>query len=152
MGAFLSGVMPKSFRGIEVRRVRRQRKHLDVAAVFAKELQDFGFLVKRRVVLNQIHSMAAAVIMWQQLFIYERQVRFGVKVFGLVPPDKIASGHTHRAQDLLGVAFAPRGNLRLLTASRPSAIERGCLPKGGFVFIDNQRPFAPGVFFRFGWV
>ena len=144
--------MPKSFRGIEVRRIRGQREHLKVAPVFGEELQDFGLLVKRSVVLNQIHPMAPAVKMWQQLFIHERQIGFGVEVFGLVPPDKITGGHTHRAQNLLGVAFAPRGNLRLLTASRPSSIKRGRLPKGGFVFIDNQRAFTPGVFFRFGWV
>ena len=105
------------------------------------------FLVKRGVVLNQIYTMAAAVIMWQQLFIHKRQICFGVEVFGLVPPDKIAGRHTHRPENLLGVAFAPRGNLRLLPASRPSTIKRGGLSKGGFVFIDNQRPFAPGVFF-----
>lgn len=144
--------MPESLRCIEVRRVRGQRKHLDVAAVFGKELQDFGFLVKRRIVLNQIHSMAATIIMWQQLFIHERQVRFGVEILGLVPPDKITGGHAHRPQNLLGVAFASRGNLRLLTAARPSPIKRGRLPKGGFVFVDNQRAFTPGVFFRFGWV
>jgi len=62
----------------------------------------------------------------------------------------MAGGHTHRSQNLLGVAFAPRGNLRLLTASRPSAIKRGCLSKGGFVFINHQRSFLPGVFFRLG--
>jgi len=144
--------MPKSLRCVEVRRVRGQRKDLDVAAVFGKELQDFGFLVKRRVVLNQIHSMAAAVVMWQQLFIHKRQVRFGVEILGLVSPDKIAGGHTHRPKNLLGVAFAPRGNLRLLTAARPSPIKRGRLSKRGFVFINNQRAFIPGVFFRFGWV
>ena len=96
--------------------------------------------------MNQIYPMAAAVKMWQQLFIHERQIRFGVEVFGLVPPDKITGGHAHRPQNLLRVAFAPRRNLRLLTAARPSPIQRGRLPKGGFVFIDNYRPFAPGVF------
>ena len=124
MGAFLSGVVPKAFGGIKVRRIGGQREHLEVAVMFGKELQNFGLFVKRGVVLNQIHAMAAAIKMRQQFFIHERQVSFGVEVFGLVPPDKIAGGHADRPQDLLGVAFAAGGDLRLLTAARPRAIER----------------------------
>jgi len=144
--------MPKSLRGVEVRRIRGQREHFNVTLVLGKVLQDFGFLMKGGVVLNQIHPMARAVIMRQQLLIHERQVRFGVEVLGLVPPDKITGGHTHRPQNLLGVAFAARGNFRLLTAARPSPIKRWGLSKGGFVFINDQRAFTPSVFFRFGWV
>jgi hypothetical protein len=43
--------MPEPLRGIEIRRIRGQRKHLDLPAVLRKELQDSG-LVKRRVVLD----------------------------------------------------------------------------------------------------
>jgi hypothetical protein len=52
VGAFLPGVMLEPLRGIEIRRTRGQRKHLDLPAVLRKELQDSGLLVKRRVVLD----------------------------------------------------------------------------------------------------
>ena len=152
MRAGLSGVMPEPLGRIEVRRVGRQREDFDVAVVFGKEFQDFRFLMIRGVVLNQIDPMAAAVIMGQQVSIHERQISVGVEVFGLVPPDKIAGGHADRPQDFLRVAFSARGNLRLLTAPRPSALERGRLSKGRFIFVNDHRPFALGVFFRFGWV
>ena len=54
VGAFLPGVMPEPLRGIEIRRIRGQRKHLDLPAVLRKELQDSGLLVKRRVVLDDL--------------------------------------------------------------------------------------------------
>ena len=57
--------MPEPFRGIEIRRIGRKRKHLDVAVMFGEKLQDFGFLVIGGVVLNQINPMATAVIMRQ---------------------------------------------------------------------------------------
>ena len=61
--AGLPGVMPEPLRGIEVRRIGRQRKDFDLAVVFGKKLQDFRLLMIRGVVLNQIDPMAAAVIM-----------------------------------------------------------------------------------------
>src|SRR5271156_6480490 len=141
--------MPKPLRGIEVRRIGRQREHLNVAAVLGKELQDLGFLVKRGVVLNEIYSMAAAIIMWQQFFVHEGYIGFGVEVFGLVPPDKSAGGNPHRPQNLWGGPFATRRNFRLLTAARPSAIECRRLAKGGFVFINNQRALV--LWFALVW-
>ena len=45
-------LMPEPLRGIEIRRIRGRRKHLDLPAVLRKELQDSGLLVKRRVVLD----------------------------------------------------------------------------------------------------
>ena len=96
--------------------------------------------------------MSAAVIMRQQVSVHERQVSLRVEVFVLVPPHKIAVGHTDRAQDFLRVAFPARGDLRLLSAARPSAIKGGRLPKGRFVLVNDYRPFALGVFFRLGRV
>src|ERR1041385_7571080 len=40
VGAFLPGVMPEPLRGIEIRKIRGQRKHLDLPAVLRKELQE----------------------------------------------------------------------------------------------------------------
>ena len=54
--------------------------------------------------------------MRQQDAIDERQIRLGVEVLLLLSPNKIAGGNADRPQDLLGVSFSPRGNLRLLTA------------------------------------
>src|SRR6266403_435387 len=117
--------MPEPLRRIEVRRIGGKGEYLDLAVVFGKKLQDFGLLVIRGVVLNQIDSVTTAVIMRQQVSVYERQIGLGVEVFRLVPPDKIAARHTDRSQDFLRVAFSACGNLRLLTAPRPSAIEGG---------------------------
>ena len=63
VGARLPGVLPEPLRRIEVRRVGRQREHLELAVVLGKIRQDFGLLVIRGVVLNQIDPMAAAVVM-----------------------------------------------------------------------------------------
>src|SRR5882757_8288877 len=94
--------------------------------------------------------MAAAVIMRQQDAIDERQIRLGVEVLLLVSPNKIAGGNADRPQDLLGVSFSPRGNLRLLTAPRPSAVKGRRLPKRCFVLINDHRAFIPGFFFKLG--
>jgi hypothetical protein len=90
--------------------------------------------------------MAAAVIMRQQDAIDERQVRLLIELLLLVPPNKIAGGSADRPQDLLGVSFSPRGNLRLLTAPRPSAVKGRRLPKRCFVLMNDHRAFIPGVF------
>jgi len=63
--------MPEPLRRIEVRRIGRQREDFDLAVVFGKKLQDFGLLMIRGVVLNQIDPMAAAVIMRQQVSVDE---------------------------------------------------------------------------------
>ena len=115
-------------------------------------LERFQLRQARNYLFNQIHAMAAAIKVRQQRFVHEGQVCFSVEVFGLVPPDKIAGGDADRPQDFLGVAFAARGDFRLLPTARPGAIQRGSLAKGRLIFINNQRPFPPGVFFRFGCV
>ena len=150
--ALLPGVLPKPLGCVEIRRVRRKGKHFDLPPVFGKELQNLGLLVIRGVILNQVYPMAAPVIMGQQIFIEEGQISLRIEVFSLVTPGEITAGHADRGQDFLSVAFSARGNLGLLAAPRPGAIESGRLPEGGLVFINDQRPFFPGVFFRFGWV
>ena len=90
--------------------------------------------------------MPATVEMRQQVSVEERQIGWGVEIFCWMMPHKIAGGHTDRPQDFLRVAFSARGNLRLLTAPRPSAVKRGRLPKGRFIFINDYRPFVPGAF------
>lgn len=96
--------------------------------------------------------MAAPVIMGQQISVEEGELGLRVEVLGLVPPHKIAARHTDRPQDFLRVTFAARGDLWLLTAPRPCAIQGGRLAEGRFVFIHDHRPFALGVIFRFGRV
>jgi len=72
--------------------------------------------VVRGVVLKQIHPMAAAVKVRQQVTVHERQISLRVEVFGLVVPDKVTRRHTDRPQDFWRVALAARGNFRLLAA------------------------------------
>ena len=54
--AGLAGVRPEPLRGVEVRRIGGQQEHLDLAVVLGKKLQDFGLLVIRGVVLDQIEG------------------------------------------------------------------------------------------------
>ena len=54
------------------------------------------------------------------------------------------------AQDLLGVALATAGDLRLTADRRPGLVERGRLAEGGFVFVNDYRLFLPGFFLRLG--
>jgi hypothetical protein len=150
--ALFAGVMPEPLGRIEIGRIGRKWKHCDLPVMFGKKFQDFGLLVIRGIVLDQIYPMVATIIMREQCSVDERQISLGVEVFGLVPPDEIAGGHADGPQDLLRVAFAARGNLRLLATPRPSPIKSGCLSKGRFILINDQRPFFPGVFFRLGCV
>jgi hypothetical protein len=142
--------MPEPLRRIEIRRIGRKRKHRDLPIVFAKKFKDFGLLVVGSVILNQIDSMAPAVIMRQQLSVDERQISLGVEVFGLVPPEEITGRHTDRPQDFLSVAFSARGNLRLLPAPRPSPIKSRRLSKGRFILINDYRPSFRAFFLDSG--
>ena len=144
--------MPEPLGRIEIRRIGRKWKHRDLPIMFGEKFQDFGLLVIRGIVLDQIDPMVATVIMREQFSVDERQISLGVEVFGLVPPEEIGGGHADGPQDLLRVAFSARGNLRLLAASRPGPIKSGRLSKGRFILINDQGSFFPSVFFRFGCV
>ena len=63
VGAGHSCVMPEPFRRVEVRRIGWKEKHLDLAVVLGKIVQDFRLLVIGRIILNEKHSMTAAVKM-----------------------------------------------------------------------------------------
>lgn len=54
------------------------------------------------------------------------------------------------AQDLLGVSLAAAGDLRLTADRRPCLVERGRLPEGGFVLVNDYCLFLPGFFLRLG--
>ena len=65
VGAGHARVMPEPLRRVEVGRIGWQEKHLDLAVVLGKIVQDFGLLVIGRIILNEKHPMTAAVKMWQ---------------------------------------------------------------------------------------
>lgn len=52
----------------------------------------------------------------------------------------------HRAENLLRIALARRGNQRLVSAARPSLVEAGVLAKTGFI-TEEQRGLAFSGFF-----
>lgn len=147
MGAGLPGVMPEPLRRNEIRSIGRQRNHCELAVVLGTARQEFGLLVIRRVVLAAIDPVASPVKMREQVALDEGELRLGIAGFGLMPPPQSAARHTDRPQNFLRVAFAALGILGLRTASRPSAIQGRRLTKGRFSLINDQRPFAPGVFF-----
>ena len=67
-----------------------------------------------------------------------------------MPVGEAALVQGNGAQDLLGVALAAAGDLRLPADRRPGLVERGRLAEGGFVFVDDYRRLLPGFFLRLG--
>jgi hypothetical protein len=57
---------------------------------------------------------------------------------------------TDRSKDLLRVALAPGGNVRLAAHSGPGGVQGGRLAERRLVLEDYDRPFAPGFFLRRG--
>jgi hypothetical protein len=55
-----------------------------------------------------------------------------------------------RSKDLLRVALAPGGNVRLAAHSGPGGVQGGRLAERSLVLKDNYRPFASGFFLRRG--
>jgi hypothetical protein len=67
----------------------------------------------------------------------------------LVAVNKLGRLESHRAENLLGIALAPGGDLRALIAGSPGLMQSRALPKRSLVGEDNYRPFGLGVLLRF---
>src|SRR5436190_18707671 len=146
----LPRVVPYPLGGVQLRPVRRQLENLQVAAVFGEIFIGLLLFVIGGVVLNQINPMTSPIKLWHQDLINKRQVSFPLEIVLLVQIGKLGVVQPDRTEHFLRVPFSASGNLGLTTASSPGGMERGRLPKRGFVLENNHRPFAFGVFFRFG--
>ena len=75
-----------------------------------------------------------------------------MEILLLVAVNELGIVQPHGSENLLGVAFAAGGNLRLAVPSRPGRVQGGRLPEGGLVGKNDHRSFALGVFFSLGYV
>ena len=66
--------------------------------------------------------MIAPVETRQQCVLQEMDIRVGIEVLRLMPVRKLATGNIDTCEDLLGVSFAARWNLRLGIADRPCRV------------------------------
>ena len=67
--------------------------------------------------------MIAPVETRQQRVLQEMDIRVGIEVLRLMPIRKLATGNTDPCEDLLGVSFPARWNLRLGIADRPCLVQ-----------------------------
>ena len=145
-----SGVMPNSFHGIELRRIRRKQIDFHAFAVRAEPFVDFGLLVIGSIVLHQVDSMVAPVEARHQRVLQEMDIRFRVEVLGLMPVSELAVCNINARQKLLRVPLSARGNLGLRIADGPCLMQRRRLTEGRLVFVNDYRFFRPGFFLRLG--
>jgi len=102
------------------------------------------------VVLDQIDAPAAFVKRRQENLLQKIDIIVGVEVLGLMSVGEPALIQGDGAQDLLRVALAAGGDLRLRTDRRPGLVQRGRLPKGGFVLVNDYGLLLPAFFLRLG--
>lgn len=104
----------------------------------------------RRIVLDEKHPVAFPIKGWQDLLAHKGLVSGGVKVIGLMPIDQLTVGQGDGPQNLLGIAFPPSGNLGLGVKRCPGLVQRGALPEGSLIDINDHRSFGLGFFLRLG--
>ncbi len=150
MGCVLARVIPNPFRGVKFRPVGWQLEDLHVAAVLGEPLIRFLFFVVGGIVLDQKHTVAAPIKRGHQNLIQKCHIGFPLEIVLLVEVDELRGVHPHCPKNLLRVALAPSGNVRLAGHTRPGGVQGGRLAEGGLVLKNNYRPFAPGFFLRRG--
>ena len=69
-----------------------------------------------------------------------------VEILGLMPVSELGPLQTDGAENLLGVAFAPRGYFRSTVLRSPGLMQGRALAKRGFVHIDEDGLLGLGVF------
>jgi len=106
--------------------------------------------VIRRIVLDEVNAVAAPVIGREDDLLHKCLIGYVIEILGLVPVGELGVLQTDGAENLLGVAFATRGNFRPAVQGSPRLMQGGALVKGGLVHINNYRVFGLGVFFRLG--
>lgn len=143
-------VVPNPFRRVEFRPVGGKLEHFHKAPMFGEPLIGFLLFVIGGVILNQIDPMAATVKSWNQYLIDESQIRLPLEIIQLVQINEFCRVETHRSKNFLRIALSTSGDLRLEAPARPGRMQGRRLTKGGFVFKNDHRPFAFGVFFRLG--
>lgn len=147
MRAILARMLPKPFRGIELRRVGWKRFDFQPPAIVAKPRPDRFVFVVRGVVLNQ--DGAALAIPGGNLMLQEIQVGLRVED-GIALIEEPAALKFHSPQNLDALAFPGHGHIGGMADTRPRRMKGGILPKAGFIAEDQRSPFVLGFFLRRG--
>lgn len=143
----LAGVIPDPFGSIQFGPVRRKLEDFHVAAVGFEPVIGFLLLVIRGVVLNQVDPVAAPIEGGHRHLLQEGQIGLPLKIVFLMQVDELGVVQLHGPENLLRIALASRGDLRLTSPSGPGRVQGGSLTERRLVFENDHRPFALGVFF-----
>ena len=90
VSGLLSRVSPDLLDAIEFGRIGRQLENFQALAVRFEPFVDFGLLVIRGVVLNQVHAVVPPVKTGQEYLIQETDVCLGIEILGLVSIGELA--------------------------------------------------------------
>jgi len=113
VGGLLSHVSPDLLYAVELGRIGRQQENFQALAICFEPFVDFGLLVIRGVVLNQVHAVIAPVETGQEYLVQETDVCLGIEILGLVSVGELAGVRLDACEDLLGVALAESRHLWL---------------------------------------
>lgn len=100
--------------------------------------------------MDQAHAMAPPVKGGQEDFLSKAAIALGIEVFGLVPAGKLSVRQGHRPENLLGIALAAGGDLRLGVHPSPGLVQGRAWAEGRLVLVNDYAPFALGFFLRLG--
>lgn len=151
MSRLHSGVVPYSFRSIELRTIRWQVKYFYEFSVGFEPLIGLRLLMIGGIVLNQIYPVSLFVVMIQDI-IKKFDVGQIVEVVFFMPVHKIAGIQGYCSKYLLSVTLSGRQYLWLTIHWCPCLMKCRGLSKGSLVLENYSRPFRFGVFFKLGYV
>lgn len=75
-----------------------------------------------------------------------------MEVVLLVLVSELSVVQAHSSKNLLRMALASGGDLRLAAQPGPGGVQGWRLAEGSLVFKNDHRPFHPGFFLRRGYV
>src|SRR5205809_6708633 len=127
-----ASVVPDPLGGIKFGPVGRQLKYLNVATVLGKPLIRFFLFMIGGIVLNQKHTVPAPIERRHQHLIQKRHVSLPLEIILLVEINKLGGVKRNAPKNLLSVALATVGNLRLLGHSCPMGMQGGRLAERAF--------------------
>lgn len=113
VSGLLSRVSPDLLNAVEFGRIGRQLEDFQALAICFEPFVDFGLLVIRGVVLNQVHTVVAPVKTRQEYFVQETDVCLGIEILGLVPVGELAGARVEAREDFLSIALAESRHLWL---------------------------------------
>jgi hypothetical protein len=142
VGSILSRVLPQPVGGVELRRVRGQLVHFEPWSIRLEPAPHLGILVIGGVVLNE-NGTAAAIVGGE--LIKEGQVGGSIKD-GILLVMEAGMPEFDGAQDLHTLALPEDGDFGRAADPAPGGVQRGILPKTGFIGEDQGPVLRLGFF------